>query len=139
SDYMKRYMYGLLLVPLFAGVVWRTELYPLLQFDYMYTAIWGSVFWLASLSLAVIGILREHHREKIVYHLAIALILLSNGFILVLSHFHGKEFIEFVNMNLFSAFLGLCLLLLIWVNMRKMLVGMQRQAVVQKLDMSTAL
>lgn len=139
SRTIKRYMYALLLVPLLVSLLLSTELFPDLQFDYTFTAIWGSVYWLASLALALRGVVREHRRDKIIYHLAIALILLSNGLILVLAHSQGKEFIEFVNLTWFSIFLAFCLLLLIWVNMRKMLAGMQREAVVRKLDMGTAL
>lgn len=139
GGWIKRYMYLLLLAPLLVGLLWRTELYPDLQFDYTFTAIWGTVYWSASLALAVRGVMREQYRDRIVFHLAIALILLSNGLILILAHYQGKEFIELVNMVLFSIFLGFCLLLLIWVNMRKMLVGIQREAVVRKLDMGTAL
>lgn len=139
AGWIKRYVYLLLPLPLLAAMMWRTELYPALQFDYTLTAILGTAYWLAALALAVRGAVREPYRDRIVYHLAIALILLSNGLILVIAHYQGKEFIELVNMTLFSLFLGICMLLLIWVNMRKMLVGVQREAVVRKLDMSTAL
>lgn len=137
SGFIKRYMYTILFMPILATLFFCTELYPELQFDFTFTAIWGTVYWLASLSLALRDVIRERH--KIIYHLAIALMLLSNGLILVLAHFRGQDFIDYVNMTWFSIFLGFCLLLLIWVNMRKMLVGMQREAVVQKFDMGSAL
>lgn len=136
---IRRNMYGLLLIPIFVSLLLSIELFSDAPFFYMFTAIWGAGYWLASLVLVVRNVLREQLRDKIIYHLAIALILLSNGLILVLAHVQGKEFIELVNLTWFSIFLVFCLLLLIWVNMRKMLLGMQRDAVIRKLDMGTAL
>lgn len=138
SNSIKRYMYVLLLVPILVSLLWSTGLHQETHY-YMFTAIWGAGYWLASLTLALRGVVREQIRDKIIYHLAIALILLSNGLILVIAHFQGKEFIELVNLTWFSIFLAFCLLLLIWVNMRKMLIGLQREAVVRQLDMGTAL
>lgn len=138
SGHIKRYMYGLLLVPVLVALL-RTGLDPGWRFDYRFAAILGSAYWLASLALAVQGIVQERRRDNIIYHLALALILLSNGLILIVAHGQGKEFIDLVNLTSFSVFLGVCLLLLIWVNMRKMLLGMQRDAVVRKVDMGTAL
>ncbi len=135
---IKRYLYVLLLIPLLATLL-RTIIDSEWQFDFLFTAIWGSIYWLASLGLSLRSVIKEHNRDKIIYHLAIAIMLLSNGLILVLAHFQGKEFIELVNMTWFTIFLAFCLLLLIWVNTRKMLVGMQREAVIRKLDMGTAL
>lgn len=135
---MRRWMYVLLLVPLVASLWFHSTIFPDYMF-YLFTAVWGSVYWLAAFTLALWGMVREKQRDRIVVHGAIALIMLSNGLILILSHYNGKEFIEFVHMTWFSVFLALCLLLLIWVNMRKMLAGMQREAVVRKIDMGTAL
>lgn len=139
SGTIRPYMYALLLVPIILSFLLSTELSPDMQYYYVFTAIWGTGYWLVSLMLVLREVVREHRRDKIIYHLAIALILLSNGLILVLAHYQGKEFIELVNLTWFSIFLAFCLLLLLWVNMRKMLMGMQREAVVRKLDMGTAL
>jgi signal transduction histidine kinase len=133
-----RYLPYLLLAPLIITLV-RTEYDPGWHFDFLLAAVWGSVYWLASLALAVAGMIRERERERIMYHIALALILLTNGFILIVAHFNGKEFVELVNMIWFTVFLAVCLLMLVWVHMKKMLIGMQRQAVVQKMDMGTAL
>lgn len=139
AGFIKRYLYFVLLLPLLATLFLRTDLYPELTFDYLFVAIWGTVYWIASFAFALREVVLEQGREKRITHIVIALILLSNGFILILAHYQGMEFIELVNMTAFSIFLMICLLLLIWVNMRKMLVGMQREAVVRKMDMGTAL
>lgn len=139
NGFMKRYLYALLLVPVVISFVLVMAFVPDKQPFYLFTAIWGAGYWLVSLGLVIRSVVREELRDKIIYHLALALILLSNGLILVAAHMQDREFVELVNLTWFSIFLGICLLLLIWVNMRKMLIGMQREAVVRKLDMGTAL
>lgn len=139
SGTIRRNLYALLSIPMLLSLLISAVSYPKLQLFYLFTAVWGSFFWLISLLLAIRGMRREQYRDKIIFHLAIALITLSNGLILIMAHYQGKEFIELVNLTWFSLFLAFCLLLLIWVNMRKMLMGMQREAVVRKLDMGTAL
>lgn len=135
NSMLKRHMYTLLLAPAFVSLLLSTETH----YFYTFTAIWGTVYWFVSFKLVLRGVIRKHYPDKIIYHLAMALIMLSNGLILVLAHYQGKEFIDFVNLTWFSIFLVICLMLLIWVNMRKMFTGMQREAVVRKLDMGTAL
>lgn len=139
SGLMKRHLYALLMVPVVISFILSMEFFPDRQIFYLFTAIWGAGYWLASLALVIRSVIREQLRDKVIYHLALALIMLSNGLILVTAHFQDMEFIELVNLTWFSIFLGFCLLLLIWVNMRKMLIGMQREAVVRKIDMGTAL
>lgn len=139
SRMIKRYMYALLLVPIVVSLLLSIGTSLEMHYYYTFTAIWGIGYWFVSLVIVLRNVVREQQRNKIIYHMAIALILLSNGFILVLAHIQGKEFIELVNMTWFTIFLAFCLLLLIWVNMQKMFIGMQREAVVRKLDMGTAL
>jgi signal transduction histidine kinase len=136
---MKRHLYALLLVPVAGSFVLGVAFFPDRHFFYLFTAVWGAGYWLASLALVVRSVVREQFRDRIIYHLALALILLSNGLILVAAHVRGMEFIEFVNLTWFNIFLGVCLLILLWVNMKKLLIGLQREAVVRKIDMGTAL
>lgn len=139
TGHAKKFAYVLVFLPPLVVLLFFTSLYPDLEFDFRYAALLGGVYWLISFAMFLVCMIKDRTLDMRLYHVAIALMLLSNGMVLVFAHTQGKEFVELVNMPLFTLFLALCLVLLLWVNMKKVLVGLQREAVVQKMDMSTAL